>query len=221
MATTFLCDDTAISSTLPIIHGLMNNLKADDSDSSVLANFKVTVQDEVTRRWELHSLDITSSMVLSAFIDPRFKPTKFLEEEQIEHIKTELVRRIEALESEEELSIHDEEQPRKKKTALDIIFGEEEMSSCEVSPLDEVVQFMGEKIVPRTTLPLTWWKENATKYPRLARIARWVIGIPTTSATSERVFSTAGLTVSKLRSCLKPTNVDALIFLNKNHKLLS
>ena len=123
VATTFLCEDTTISSTLPIIHGLVDNLKADDSDSRVLANFKETVKDEVTQRWELQSLDITSSVVLSAFIDPHFKSTKFLDEEQIEQIKIELVRRMEALES-EELLICDEEQPRKrKKTAMDIIFG--------------------------------------------------------------------------------------------------
>ena len=224
VATTFLCEDqsTIISSTLPVIHGLVESLKADESDSRVLAKFKETVKDEVTERWELESLDVTSSMVLSAFIDPRFK-SKFLDEDQIEHIKIELVRRMDSMESEDGLLIcEEEEQPKKrKKTAMDIILGEEEeVSIGELSPLDEVIQFMGEKVASRSTLPLTWWKENATKYPRLAKIARCILGIPATSATSERIFSTAGLTATKLRSCLKPSNVDALVFLNKNSKLL-
>ena len=47
----------------------------------------------------------------------------------------------------------------------------------------------------------------------LAKVARLILCIPAT-------FSTAGLTVTKLRSCLKPENVDALVFLNKNFEYL-
>ena len=36
------------------------------------------------------------------------------------------------------------------------------------------------------------------------------------SAASERLFSTSGNIVSPLRSCLKPSKVDMLVFLSKN-----
>ena len=36
------------------------------------------------------------------------------------------------------------------------------------------------------------------------------------SVPAERIFSTARLIVNQQRSCLKPENVDMLIFLNKN-----
>ena len=39
--------------------------------------------------------------------------------------------------------------------------------------------------------------------------------MPATSPSAERVFSTAGLKITKLQSNLKPKNVDALIFLTK------
>lgn len=68
-------------------------------------------------------------MVLSAVIDPRFQPSKFLDEEQIEKVKIELVRRMEAIESEESQVVIVEEEPdlpSKKKTAMDILLGEEE-----------------------------------------------------------------------------------------------
>jgi hypothetical protein len=41
--------------------------------------------------------------------------------------------------------------------------------------------------------PLEWWKGNEKQYPLLARVARKVLAIPATSASSERVFSAAGL----------------------------
>ncbi|MGH0125645.1 UNVERIFIED_CONTAM: hypothetical protein FKN15_028197 [Acipenser sinensis] len=66
--------------------------------------------------------------------------------------------------------------------------------------------------------PLIWWKNNQTRFPSLAALAKSMLSIPATSVLSERVFSKAGMLVNKLRSSLKPENVDAIIFLNKNRK---
>ena len=66
---------------------------------------------------------------------------------------------------------------------------------------------------------IKWWKENCHRFPHLSKLAAEILNIPATSTASERTFSKAGLTVSSLRSCLKPKNVDALVFLNKNWTL--
>ena len=55
-----------------------------------------------------------------------------------------------------------------------------------------------------------------TKFPRVTKTAKKLLAIP--SVPSERVFSIAGLTVTKLRSALDPETVDQLVFLNKNLK---
>ena len=55
-------------------------------------------------------------------------------------------------------------------------------------------------------MPLNWWKSNVHRYPRLASLSQKILTIPDTSTLSERIFSTAGLTVTMLRSCIKQKN---------------
>ncbi|XP_052809510.1 uncharacterized protein LOC128237975 [Mya arenaria] len=79
---------------------------------------------------------------------------------------------------------------------------------------DELKDYLLEKFVDVS--PLTWWKDNEYKYPRIAVVAKQILCIPATSVPWERVFSTAGILVSKLRNSLSPSLVDNIIFLNKN-----
>jgi len=64
--------------------------------------------------------------------------------------------------------------------------------------------------------PLEWWKINEDKYPKVAALARKILKIPATSVSSERIFSSAGLLINKLRNRLSSDLVDNIIFLNKN-----
>ena len=63
---------------------------------------------------------------------------------------------------------------------------------------------------------LEWWKRNQYLYPRLSILAKKYLCIPASSVPSERVFSLAGQVVSKKRSRMNASNVDMLIFMNKN-----
>ena len=67
--------------------------------------------------------------------------------------------------------------------------------------------------------PLAWWKAHASIFPTLSQIARKVLCIPATSTPAERVFSIAGLTISKLRAKLGCDNASCLIFLRDNWEL--
>jgi hypothetical protein len=62
--------------------------------------------------------------------------------------------------------------------------------------------------------PLTWWKSHQYDYPYLAKMAMKLLAIPATSAPSERVFSTAGLTIAKDRSRLDSERANELVFLH-------
>ena len=60
-----------------------------------------------------------------------------------------------------------------------------------------------------------WWKGNEPKFPNVAKLARKFLCIMGTSVPSERVFSIAGLTVTKTRSQPEAETLDQIIFLNK------
>ena len=75
-------------------------------------------------------------------------------------------------------------------------------------------------IATHAYLTLTdWWKVNGHRFPLLARLSRKYLAITATSTPAERVFSVAGLIVSRLRASLSPEHVDMLVFLNKNMDL--
>ena len=67
---------------------------------------------------------------------------------------------------------------------------------------------------------VNWWRQNESKFPVLARIAKRYLAIPASSAEPERVWSAAKLICSGLRgSLLGKTFVDHLL-VHRNKDLL-
>ena len=81
---------------------------------------------------------------------------------------------------------------------------------------NELKNYLAEAPIPRKENSFPSWKANATRFNTLPFVARRLLCMPAISTSAERVFSTVGLTITKLRINLKPKNVDALIFLNKS-----
>ena len=67
---------------------------------------------------------------------------------------------------------------------------------------------------------LDWWKEKATTYPTIFTIMLRILCIPATSASSERNFSSAGLTIVKNRSRLTGDHAAAQVFLHDYYPAL-
>ena len=68
--------------------------------------------------------------------------------------------------------------------------------------------------------PLEWWRVKSADFPHLAILARRVLAIPATQAESERLFSCAGLIVTKTRNGLAPSTVELLILLRHSWKIV-
>lgn len=61
--------------------------------------------------------------------------------------------------------------------------------------------------------PLETWKQWSKGMPLLGEVARKWLAVPASSASSERVFSSAGLTISKKRTKLGAERAATLVFL--------
>ena len=80
---------------------------------------------------------------------------------------------------------------------------------------NEVATYLVDKPSPDCE-PLEWWKNNQSKYPKIASIARRVLAVPTMSVPSECIFSASGLLINKLRNRFSSDIIDSIIFQNKN-----
>ena len=56
---------------------------------------------------------------------------------------------------------------------------------------------------------LKWWKLHAEIYPDLSRMARDYLGIPATSASSERLFSSGSNLITDKRNNLNEDTIQA------------
>ena len=56
---------------------------------------------------------------------------------------------------------------------------------------------------------MNWWKVHAEIYPDLSRMARDYLGIPATSASSERLFSSGSNLITDKRNNLKDDTIQA------------
>nr|VWO99711.1 Uncharacterized protein [Ganoderma boninense] len=68
----------------------------------------------------------------------------------------------------------------------------------------DALDYLGERSI------VEWWGINAARYPVWASLARDHLSIMASSVSSERAFSSAGITISKQRNQLKRDIVDAL-----------
>jgi len=67
---------------------------------------------------------------------------------------------------------------------------------------------------------LDFWRSNQFKLPMLSRVARVILAVPMTDAAVERVWSSAGLTVTKRRNRLSEFRISQTVFVKKNRKFL-
>ena len=58
---------------------------------------------------------------------------------------------------------------------------------------------------------LTWWKQNASRFTILSKLARDVLAVPISTVASESAFSTGGRVLDVFRSSLTPKMTEALI----------
>lgn len=244
VATTVFSADklVSISCVLPVMYGLVGNLKYDEHDHETVVQVKAAIRDDIIKRMKLNDLDLSSALVVSTAVDPRFKTMTYMASQLrdesrrilscfVQHMKSESTdidprnpttstvggSAISELSEVEHGTLA--KKPKTEESAWDMLLGPEEDNGDDEA--DELALYWMERCAARDSDPLEWWSRNQKKYPALATLASKYLCIPATSTTSERVFSTAGHIVSKRRSNLSAEHVDMLVFMNKNYDFIN
>lgn len=68
---------------------------------------------------------------------------------------------------------------------------------------------------------LLWWKAHEQIFPRLAKLAKLVLGCLATSAVAESAFSVAGCVATARRSKISPFKVSDILFVKDNYDLVT
>ena len=216
------------------------HLKTSDADDMCTNELKDTIREDLRKRWGCLLNNIPDAFLLAVYLDPRLKDFSFVQYENQRRSLVEKAKNLcgQCLEtsdgtalSQGELiltqSMVEEEQESEKITAqkqrLSVLFGgivEDSNDSAESCSLDELDLYHQKKTVAfaienKVTNPLSWWKKNQLKYPKLAKLARQFLCIIASSVPCERVFSKSGWCVNKRRTLLSDANVSPHIHQHK------
>ncbi|XP_039592106.1 E3 SUMO-protein ligase ZBED1-like [Polypterus senegalus] len=229
MVTTLLSTETApsVSMILPLKTRILQSMAPSEEDSTITGDVKTAIREDLKPRYTSPPT-LQDYLHRSTALDPRFKSLSHLDLalrlRTYSDLTTEIVSSLGTEDCEERqyaAPTGTDTSPPQKKSAMAELFGETFAQKDMVSKAfadtikEEVVSYEAASGIPVDGDPLTWWKSNECKYPHLATMARHHLAVPGTSVPMERVFSTAGDTVTAKRSTLYPENVDILMFLKK------
>jgi len=104
--------------------------------------------------------------------------------------------------------------PAAKKCRGESFFGDL-FAVCSVAAVDEVNTYLVSS--ESCDNVVEFWRMKSDSLPRLSAVASFILAIPATETSSERVFSLAGRTIEDRRTQLSEDSVDALLFLHGLH----
>ena len=220
------------SSVFVLLSNLVGNiLKEIQTDSNVVKEMKSKIRAGLQKRFKIDENGLPreevlkSPLILACIFDPRYKALlgrDILSPDQLSVVHKEVLSLMQNITPQSNVTVKEEaadEAPSPKKLKIsDIIKGDcLDLQKGYVIPKEkELKEYLEEPI--RVACPLQWWQQCESKFPRVSKLARQFLPVQATSIPSERTFSTAGQTVTKLRSALEPDTVDKIIFLNRNSK---
>ncbi|XP_071640916.1 E3 SUMO-protein ligase ZBED1-like [Temnothorax longispinosus] len=199
-ATTILCAEKSITLSIvrPIIYNLINrHLLVKDDDSSLQRTFKVRAALDLTDRFKMENINVNNevtAMQMATLLDPRHKKLIAEPSESVRSfIHTEVQRRTNL--NHRHLATPNGNEQRQGSTVMDFLLGMDENHEG-----DDFAKYVAETQIDHNLDLCAWWKAHEVCFPAVAKIARQLLCIPASSATAERVFSTAGNIVSAKRS---------------------
>lgn len=228
--------EVSISNIYPITFSLIQiHLAPKKDDVEQVTSFKQKVQASLRKRMEVDSTDLASKPALiSSLLDPRHKHLNFLPASGRLAAKIklhELVSKLDATDASVTTNTEDQkslnlpsgsqgcmpnQMKSDRKNTMMLLLGDN-YSCPDATDCEAQVDYYLRDIAPSLDInPLSWWKLNATRFPKLATLARHYLCVP---GVALPLSSESGQTFATLRARLDPEHVNMLIFLNRNAAL--
>nr|XP_017025172.1 E3 SUMO-protein ligase ZBED1-like [Drosophila kikkawai] len=210
-----------ISICIPIACGLMHTLdsvKSELKSSEGLAACKFLMDNIITRLSKYEERSITR---IATLIDPRFKKQGFrspFNSGQAEKLLENEMTLLKNLSHDSVLHAVEPPPPLQNNQSQSLFKFvkqniEELPKTKRVDAIVELRQYFNLNHLDENVDPLQYWKHNDSN---MKQLVRKFLCVPATSTESERMFSKAGLIMSKRRASLEAKNLDALLFLQRN-----
>ncbi len=100
-------------------------------------------------------------------------------------------------------------------------FAQENPLESDEEDEDEIERYIKAKLTfnPEECV-IGWWRKWSITYPKLCILAQSLLGIPASSCTSERIFSSTGRILEERRQNLSDDSVDDILFIRNFKKIV-
>ncbi|KAG8239581.1 hypothetical protein J437_LFUL019199 [Ladona fulva] len=211
---------------IPLIMGAQHLVMNSKPATTVGERLKEVLLENFSKRLSPYEKQVIPSN--ATILDPRFKKVAFGLEENASEAYNRIQDEADALHLKKNVgvSMSEEEIPTStsKESSLWSFFekktadkGTVRSSSFSEEDLRLYIQM---PLCHREQDPLNFWYKYEANMPLVSKMAKKYLCIPATSVPSERLCSKAGTIRSDLRSRIKSTDVDKLLFINSNLHLL-
>ena len=100
---------------------------------------------------------------------------------------------------------------KKSNALLEEVYGSKSKRPRPAQPIDELEAYLAQEKEPLDTDPLVYWASKTSRWPRLCMMARDILAITATSASSERCFNAGTDLLGLNRHSLMPETMEASI----------
>ena len=208
-----------VSVLIPLVRGLMKTLEKHHINDSGVRTMKGEMLVSLKRRFA--DMEHKEYLLLAIILDPRYKNKFFSNTDVAVDLLEQKYCTLLCAEGKELplVTCQPEKQSELWASFTEIL---EESGVSIAGERTEVTRYLDEPLInTQKGNPYEWWRDNKTRYPLLAQLARKYLSTPPTSVPSERLFSSAGEIYDERRNRLTPKNAETLLFIKNNFQLLN
>ncbi|CAH1100846.1 unnamed protein product [Psylliodes chrysocephalus] len=201
----------------------LSTVELSDKTKTVVVNIFKSIQHR------LKNLEMSSTLMVSTFLDPRFKNIGFSSEHVSEKAKTLVTNLLTSFieRHSQETTVSGSQSQQQTDVVPDefSIWSDFDHQASLFKPVGgnsrskaiiEIQRFLEEPLLNRECDPLNWWKINKYNFPNLSKIVRQKFGTVSTSVPCERLFSKTGQILSERRNRLSVDKVKQVMFIKNN-----